>query len=150
MKFMNDWRLPIGFICTHEEICTKVSITVVVNKKLIPQRLFFSILLSWSFSEAWQFPYYLMHLFWTLYIWLWLMTGQLVSKSHIKVWPCVRYFLISKYCNFLSVGNCQLFIIYSAAWKGCLICTRTVLVNKDEVGEIKNTLHGIKSNQTQQ
>lgn len=67
------------------------------------------------------------------------MTGHLVSKSHIKVWPCVRYFLISK-----------LFIIYSEARKGYLICTRTVLVNEDEVGEIKNTLHGIRSNQTQQ
>lgn len=120
----NEWNSWMTEGCplvlfVHMKFTPKFPLTVVVNMKFMPQRLFFSILLSWSFSETWQFLYYLIPLFWTLYIWWWLMTGHLVSKSHVKVWPCVRYFLISKYCHFLSVGNCQLFITQQhekAAW----------------------------------
>jgi hypothetical protein len=118
----------------------------ICEHKINASEMIFSILLSWSFSKIWEFCIILYIHFWILYIWLWLLTGRSsCMQSHLKVWLCVRYFFISKYCNFWPVGNCQWFIIYLAVCKGSLICTRAALVNEDKVDENNNTLQGIQS-----
>lgn len=52
-----------------------------------------------------------------------------------------KIFLYSRY-NFLPVGNCQLFIIYSSVSKDHLIFTQTTLVNEDKVDQTNNILLG--------